>query len=273
MQILHRLTGAVLLAVSNDTLAGAELPHVHLLYADLRGIDLRGANLVGADLCEADTTGARFDGAMLTGADFSGSTLVRASFREASLADAKLLGVDLGGADLTAADLTRTAFRLARASAPASFRNAKLARTNLSHSGFPSCDFSGADLTEAMVHGTILDGADLGGAALTAGHFLDVSMRGTNLEWADLTLTTLHRVNLAAARCANALFGGTVLAQDLDLADAEGLAASRHIAPSSVDIATLHAAAGRLPGAFIEGVGLADVDASLLRLPDLSSRH
>jgi uncharacterized protein YjbI with pentapeptide repeats len=119
----------------------------------------------------------------------------------------------------------------------------------------------------------MLDGADLGGAALTAGHFMDVSLRGANLEWADLTLATLHRVALAEARCDNVLFGGTVLAHDVDLADPEGLADSRHLAPSSLDLATLEAAAGRLPGNFVEGVGLADVDASLRRLSGLSSRH
>ena len=268
MQIRHRLTGAVLVEVSADTAAGADLAHSVLLYGDLKGIDLRGANLVGADLCEADLTGAQFDDAMLTGADLSGSNLVGASFRRCSLADAKLLGVDLGGATLADADLTRTAFRLARASTPASFRNAKLARTNLSHCSFPACDFAGADLTEAMCHGTVLDDVDLRGAALTAGHFLDVSLLRANLESADLTLTAMHRVKLAGARFANSLLGSTVFAKVLDLPEAVDLSLCRHAAPSCLDLATLASGNAQLPDAFRDGAGLGDL---LLVLQQLAS--
>jgi uncharacterized protein YjbI with pentapeptide repeats len=272
MQVRHRESGVLLLDAPGHTLAGTDLARTVLLYGDLREIDFRGADLTGADLCETDMSGARLDEAMLTGADLSGARLVGTSFRGASLADAKMLGVDLGGADLTEADLSHTAFRLARASTPASFRDAKLMRSNLSHASFAACDFTGADLTAATCHGTDLDRAILRGASLTSAHLLDVSLREADLEWADLTLATLHRVRFAGARCANTLFGSTVLAHDLDLAEALGLDDCRHASPSSVDLGTLRAAQGRLPAPFLAGVGLGDLAPALRSLLHLGPR-
>src|SRR5690242_16225525 len=62
LEIKHRQTGAVLLRVGADTLAGAKLRHAELPHADLRGMDLREADLSGAILSHADLTGADLSG-------------------------------------------------------------------------------------------------------------------------------------------------------------------------------------------------------------------
>ena len=64
--------------------------------ADLQGADLQGADLSGADLTWADLTDADLSGADLTGADLSGADLKGADLR----------GADLRGADLREAVLT-----------------------------------------------------------------------------------------------------------------------------------------------------------------------
>jgi uncharacterized protein YjbI with pentapeptide repeats len=52
--IPHKETGAVLLEVAADTLAGVGLQRAVLLYADLRRLDLREADLRGAGLCQSE---------------------------------------------------------------------------------------------------------------------------------------------------------------------------------------------------------------------------
>ena len=63
--IRHTDTGATLLEVAADTLAGADLEGAMLLSADLPGADLRGARLRIVDLCQANLRGAVLDGADL----------------------------------------------------------------------------------------------------------------------------------------------------------------------------------------------------------------
>src|ERR1700690_160928 len=58
IQIRHKSTGAVLLEVDSDTLAGAKLSGAKLQGASLQGLDLRGAIIDNADLRDADLRGA-----------------------------------------------------------------------------------------------------------------------------------------------------------------------------------------------------------------------
>ncbi len=78
IEIKHKGTGAVLLRVDADALAGVDLNHSYLFAADLRGADLRGAHLKVSCLIRADLNGANLDGA-----DLSHSNLCEASLATA----------------------------------------------------------------------------------------------------------------------------------------------------------------------------------------------
>ena len=72
-EIRHRVTGAVLYEVGNDSLRGA----------DLRGADLIGANLIEAELGGADLREAELGGANLSVADLRGTKVsLRADWPE-----------------------------------------------------------------------------------------------------------------------------------------------------------------------------------------------
>src|SRR5262245_22671242 len=75
IEIMHRETGAALLSVEREALAGANLPDAALSGADLRSQDLRKTNLERANL-----RGARLEGANLTGANLANATLAVAHF-------------------------------------------------------------------------------------------------------------------------------------------------------------------------------------------------
>ena len=75
LEIKHRDTGAVLLALDAVTLSGAKLYRADLSGAELSGADLSGANLSGANLSGAYLSGADLSGAYLSGAILSGAVL------------------------------------------------------------------------------------------------------------------------------------------------------------------------------------------------------
>ncbi len=82
IEIKHRFTGAVLLTVEANILAGADLAG-----ADLAGADLRGADLTGAYLADAGLPGAGLTCADLTCADLTCADLRGANLRDAVLPD------------------------------------------------------------------------------------------------------------------------------------------------------------------------------------------
>ena len=65
VEIKHRTTGAVLMAVEAETLVSA----------NLGGANLSGANLIGANLSWANLSGANLSGANLSWANLSGANL------------------------------------------------------------------------------------------------------------------------------------------------------------------------------------------------------
>lgn len=145
MQVRHKTTREVLLALDTASLERAELRAAALDGGHLAHANLRGANLTEASLIGASFHGAQLDSANLRGANLRGSNLRGASLRGANLIGADLRGADLMDADLTGADLT----------------GADLLGANLSRSSFEE-----ADLTGALLEGAYLNGADLGSARL-----------------------------------------------------------------------------------------------------------
>jgi hypothetical protein len=84
-------------------------------------------------------------------------------------------------------------------------------------------------------------GAELSGA----------NLRGANLFAANLIGASLNEANLTGAELAVTILG------DVNLTDAKGLDACKHLAPSIIDFQTL-AKSGPLPLAFLRGCGLPD---------------
>lgn len=82
IEIRHKDTGVVLLAVNADSLSGADLKG-----ANLTGADLSGANLTYANLRNANLTYAGLRGANLSGADLRGANLTYANLRNAILSN------------------------------------------------------------------------------------------------------------------------------------------------------------------------------------------
>ncbi len=165
--IRHAQTGAVLLEVAADTLAGADLTAAQLAGANLQGLDLSKAslayaNLRDADLRRANLAGARLAGCVLNDANLEQAVLTRADLVEASLTNCKLHGAILTqadlrraivtGADFSSADLTGA--DLSMAMLKANFRDAILACADLRGSTMAGSDLTGASLDGANTAGT-----------------------------------------------------------------------------------------------------------------------
>jgi hypothetical protein len=117
VEIRRSRDGRRLLAVTGDTLAGADLSGQDLRDASLYGAYLPGADLTGADLRCAALNGADLRGACLRGADLRGAFLYDTDLRDADLCATDLRGatlrdVNLSEADLTGADLRGTLWTL-----------------------------------------------------------------------------------------------------------------------------------------------------------------
>ncbi len=90
VEITHRGTGALLLAVEAKSLAGSVLSRAMLSNANLRDAEMRGVDLRQADLHLADLSRADLRTADLRAANFRGTDL-----RAADLREARLGGTDL----------------------------------------------------------------------------------------------------------------------------------------------------------------------------------
>ncbi|HXW72181.1 MAG TPA: toll/interleukin-1 receptor domain-containing protein [Methylocella sp.] len=198
---------------------------------NLNAADLRGANLNGVDLTGANLSGASLGWANLVRADFSraklvGATLGRAHLPWAKLGGAKLDRADLSGASLFQADLSRAHLLQAR------LTGAKLLQANLS-------------------------GANLGEANLFEADLSETNLSGANLTYANLNGANLSYANLSKAGLGQAMLFETILG-NVDLSTALGLETCLHSGPSIIDFRTLQRS-GRLPLAFLRGVGLSDL--------------
>jgi len=190
-----------------------------------KAIDLIGANLFGANLGAADLIGADLLGVNLGGVNLGGANLGGAYLSGANLDGANLDGANLDGANLVRANLD----------------GANLTGANLDGANLIGADLHGADLSEAQLSGAYLYGANLSGAQLSRAY-----LAVANLTGAHLTGANFHEVQLFE----------TVLA-DVNLSAVTGLETCRHLGPSIIDFRTLRRS-GRLPLAFLRGVGLPD---------------
>ncbi len=170
-------------------------------------------------------------GANLNGADLSGANLSGANLFQADLIQCSMHGVNLGRAVLSEAIL----------------RRAFLTSADLRRAVLTTTDLLQADLGRADLRWSILRRADLGG----------VNLGEADLSGADLTFATFSNTNLDQAQFAEARMDGTMIV-GCDLSTALGLEEVEHLGPSSVGLDTIACSRGKLPPAFLRGVGLSD---------------
>jgi hypothetical protein len=108
IDIRHRETGALLLQINAETMAGIQLSDQVLRGADLRGADLRGAQLRRAYVIDVDLREANLENARLNGADLTDVLLSGANLRGAHFNEAKVRSVDFRHADLSGACFAET---------------------------------------------------------------------------------------------------------------------------------------------------------------------
>jgi uncharacterized protein YjbI with pentapeptide repeats len=253
---------------------------------DLRGVNLSGVNLEGAELEGVDLRGALMDDANLRDANLGGAHLRHASLRKTDLTRATLAGADLrrsrlAGATLAAANLSRSVFD-----------RADLHFANLIHATLHEAQGERARLGQATLTAAVLDDASLRYATLAAATIDHASLVRTNLadtngRTATLAFSNLQRANLSNAQLQEAsLVGanltdailtgadfsrarmGQTLLLGLDLRSALGLDEVRHIGPSHLDESSLSLSRGRIPDAFLRGVGFSDWQLQIARLYD-----
>jgi hypothetical protein len=182
-------------------------------------IDLSGANLSGANLSGANLGDANLRSANLSGANLKGANLRGASLNNANLLAAHLIETNLNNADLTDANL----------------HTASLYFADLRHASLGGADLGAADLGAADLDGANLNGADLNSA----------NLRSANLRSTDLSNTNFAGVNL-----------GLSSLSDVDLSVVRGLAAVRHLGPSTIGLDTLYKSKGKIPESFLRGCGV-----------------
>ena len=230
--------------------------------ADLRGPDFRSAVLSGVDLDDEIRATVNLNAADLSGADLSRADLRHAALEAAALTGATLARADLSDAHLTNADLSsanlqdvslKNAFLRG-----ANLRGADLRWANLTFADLRDAKLTGATLIRAALWGANLRGADLAGANLDSADLsyaklTDADLKGANLESATLQGTELTGANLLQASC-----GSTTFAL-LDLSQVTGLDLVTHDGPSVIAVDTLFRSKGKIPPAFLRGVGVPDV--------------
>jgi hypothetical protein len=181
---------------------------------------IQGAT-VRPDLSEANLSGADLAKANLSGADLSGSDLSGADLSRANLNEAKLSVANLIAATLDSANLI----------------DANLWRANLLHATFNHANLIRADLGDATLSHTHLEGADLSGANLTQAIFKGARLSGANFTAAVANGTAFVNVNLSSVK---------------------GLEQVTHTGPSSIGIEVINRSSGKIPDAFLRGVGVPD---------------
>lgn len=163
---------------TRKTTSPSAISHARAAGLDFRGHDLEGADfkhaeLANADLREADLTNTDFADADLSGANLEGAVFDSTVLYGTNLQNASLPGVQIAGINMAVADFTGADLRGARLSCD---------ECSLS-SDARGVNFAGADLRRlesgrTLIHGAVLDDADLRGANLTLAYGIPKSMRG-----------------------------------------------------------------------------------------------
>ena len=204
------------------------MSHARMPMVDLRGADMRDGDFMGAMLRRAN----------LSGCYLNPVHLYRADLREADLSRSLLNGANLRGADLRSANLENVDLDLAVLS-DANLSGANLSRANLSRVNLAGANLTDANLTDANFNGASFKRANLSGAIM---------------EGADLYEAILSDVGTVGTKFAGCIIGYTIF-QNCDLSQAEALDQVRHDAPSTVGMDSLFRSGGKLPEAFLLGVG------------------
>jgi hypothetical protein len=111
-------------------------------------------------------------------------------------------------------------------------------------------NLTGADLSSANLNGAKLRSAFLGEADLG-----EADLRKSDLSWANLRSANLWGASLDGANFERATVGHTIFG-GVDLSSCNGLDSVEHRAPSTLGIDSVILSKGRIPKAFLRGVGL-----------------
>jgi uncharacterized protein YjbI with pentapeptide repeats len=228
----------------NLDLFNCYMSHARIPMVDLHNCDLRDSDFMGAMLRRAN----------LSGCYLNPAHLYRSDLREIDLSRALLNGANLRGANLTGANLEQANLDAAILSG-ANLTGASLRRANLTRVNLTGADLTDADLTEANFSGAALNRSNLNRA---------------NLKETDFYEAVLNDVSTVGSRFAGAIFGYTVF-QNCDLSQATDLDKGRHDAPSTVGIDTVFRSYGKIPEAFLSGIGAPGEILSFLRTLDESA--
>jgi hypothetical protein len=127
----------------------------------------------------------------------------------------------------------------------------------LDHVHLSNADLNGAYLFEADLSEANLTKANLSGANLSKANLSGANLSGANLNQVFMVNTNLWGAFLDGANLADAIVFGLIFAGS-DLSSCKGLDSIEHAGPSTLGIDSIIRSNGRIPEAFLRGVGLPD---------------
>lgn len=182
--------------------------------------------------------------------DLRGADLRHTNLRDANFQDADLRGTNLQGTDLHRAKLVCAA----------------LHGSDLTSALLVEADLCGAYLGSALLFDADLRGADLFDAALNGANLRNANLSDVDLFGASLNFANLEGANLFGAN----LRGAKVLRANLSARfdGVSGLGEVVHRGPSAISPEALEWAQGKLPEAFLKGIGFKDWEILSAKLHD-----
>jgi hypothetical protein len=121
---------------------------------------------------------------------------------------------------------------------------------DLSHKDLHNADLSYGNLIGIDLRGAHLQGANLLGANLGEANLVGASLRGADLRYVNLIGAALENTNFSRA-----IIGWTLFTM-VDLSKSRGLDLTKHVAPSSIDVDTIHKSQGKIPEIFLRSAGV-----------------
>jgi uncharacterized protein YjbI with pentapeptide repeats len=243
-------------------LSRTDLNRADLGEANLIAVDLSGASLIEANLSSANLFKANLCGAVLSKSNLSGANLVATILSRVDLSGADLTDADLGSTNLTEANLSGAILIRGHLSGANLFKanlsgavltKAELIRASVTHANLTGADLHEANLRETNLSESNLSGiGDLSGAILTGANLNGVDLSEANLVGANLSHVLLEHVKFERAIVGSTIFGG------VDLSSCSGLDSIEHVGPSTLGVDSIIQSKGRIPEAFLRGVGLSD---------------
>jgi uncharacterized protein YjbI with pentapeptide repeats len=190
--------------------ARANLDYVNLQKADLfhvnlRGASLRGANMQKLNLVYTDLSDADLEGANLQNANLCDTNLQNANCRKANLQYADGYNANFQAANLTEANLQQAKFDNSNLQA------ATLSKANLQNVSLSRANLQKADLQNSILHGANLDSANLQEATLRGSLLLEATLDGANLQKAILSAADCRKANFNKSNLHSAIFVDTNL--------------------------------------------------------------